>query len=102
MVDLKSGEHTVEVEEPVVTSDRFSLKLGGLPPVLETAAGCHEVFIRSGHLQVWGLSGGERIQVFDVAGRTVLSVEATSTRFSAPLPTGVYVVKVDREVYMVR
>ena len=104
VTDLKLGNYTVAMKQAMDHPERFTLKFGGTAPVIDTAAGrgWYQVFIRNGELHVRGLEGGESIRVYDVAGRDVLSDEATAREYTVPLNAGVYVVKVNGQVYKVR
>ena len=104
VTDLKLGNYTVAMKQAMDHPERFTLKFGGTAPVIDTAAGrgWYQVFIRNGELHVRGLEGGETIRVYDVAGRDVLSDEATAREYTVPLNAGVYVVKVNGQVYKVR
>ena len=104
VTDLKEEEYAVALTAALDTPERFTLKFGGAAPVIDNAAarGQYEVFIRNGQLYVRGLEGGEHIRVYDVAGRDVLSAQASGGVFSTRLSTGVYIVKVNGNVYKVR
>ena len=104
VTDLKSEEYTVALTQALDSPERFTLKFGGASPLLEKECGqqTYEVYVRGGMLHVQGLEGGEQIGVYDVVGRQLLSEVTTKNEFSIPLKTGVYIVKVNGNVYKVR
>ena len=104
VTDLKAEDYTVALTAALDSPERFTLKFGGTAPILDDALhqGQYQVFIRGGQLYVRGLQGGEHIRVYDMMGRDVLSVVSTGREFKSPLQKGIYVVKVNGNVYKVR
>ena len=91
--DLLAGAYTFQTAEGGTDDSRFTLSF--VSRAATDGAVCR-IYVQDGNtLVVDGLSGGERIRIYDARGSLLLSQSASGLSFRTPLPaTGVYVVRV--------
>lgn len=91
--DLLAGAYTFQTAEGGTDDSRFTLSF--VSRAATDGAACR-IYVQDGNtLVVDGLSGGERIRIYDARGSLLLSQSASGLSFRTPLPaTGVYVVRV--------
>ena len=91
--DLLAGAYTFQTAEGGTDDSRFTLSF--VSRAATGGAACR-IYVQDGNtLVVDGLSGGERIRIYDARGSLLLSQSASGLSFRTPLPaTGVYVVRV--------
>ena len=91
--DLLAGAYTFQTAEGGTDDSRFTLSF--VSRAATDGAACR-IYVQDGNtLVVDGLSGDERIRVYDARGSLLLSQSASGLSFRTPLPaTGVYVVRV--------
>lgn len=115
VTDLKAGDYIFDLpvteatagDDEAATSSidhRFTLRIGGIRPDGGADRDSHRyrVYAENGNVVVTNLMGGENVEVFDVAGRSITSTIADSATWRTPLTTAVYVVRVNHEAYKVR
>ena len=90
---LAEGPYTFQTAEGGTDDSRFTLSF--VSRAATDGAACR-IYVQDGNtLVVDGLSGGERIRIYDARGSLLLSQSASGLSFRTPLPaTGVYVVRV--------
>ena len=90
---LAEGPYTFQTAEGGTDDSRFTLSF--VSRAATGGAACR-IYVQDGNtLVVDGLSGGERIRIYDARGSLLLSQSASGLSFRTPLPaTGVYVVRV--------
>ncbi len=97
VTDLKQNTYTVPLEADETTDIRFTLKFGGIAPNPGNSGeqALYQITARQGYIRIEGLTGGERIAVYDASGRLLLSDQARTNLYAAPFLPGNYVVKVE-------
>lgn len=97
VTDLKQNTYTVPLETDETTDIRFTLKFGGIAPSPGNSGeqALYQITARQGYIRIEGLTGGERIAVYDASGRLLLSDQARTNLYAAPFLPGNYVVKVE-------
>ncbi len=103
LFDKETGERTNLLTDSYTfpstelnTTDRFTLELNRMPTSIDNAQADKVIIYASNHqLFVKNIQQGDKIQVFDVTGRMVLSATAQGSDFTGELETiGALIIKV--------
>ena len=92
---LISGELTVRRFRIADSEGRFDLS-GGVPAT-EQQKSAIVVAVSQGTVTLSGLNAGAQIEVFSLAGVAVYNAVSAGTTHSFELPSGYYIIRVDRE-----
>lgn len=92
---LTSGELTVRRFRIADSEGRFDLS-GGVPAT-EQQKSAIVVAVSQGTVTLSGLNAGAQIEVFSLAGVAVYNAVSAGTTHSFELPSGYYIIRVDRE-----
>lgn len=96
-----NGTELYQGEAIAAVNGDYTLTIGAAPTGYEDMSASVQVYGTRGTVVMEGVKVGSHYVVYDTAGNVMADAVATSHRVELPLPTGIYVVSIDKQMYKV-